>query len=315
MLAVTRWAESWQGSISLARAHCRRRLPLFSRADNDRLSRQQIRFAPRQYAAANTAPLNPFCAITLLGGNVVRFHPPAPPDRPITPMPRQPTPRNSPTISLDRHLRMVDQLPATISSQTLFGNDAPLELEVGSGKGLFMQNASGRNPEHNFLGVEIAYKYAAQAAERLAKNNRPNAIMASGNAEPLLEKSLADQSLAAVHIYFPDPWWKKKHKKRRVVNAQSVKHIYRVLRSTGSFHFWTDVLEYFESAIEMIAAEVPQFGPPIPEEPEAETPPETTTIRPSNTETAASAPVYRTHFERRSRLHQIPVYRVRYDKH
>ncbi|HBJ38223.1 MAG TPA: tRNA (guanosine(46)-N7)-methyltransferase TrmB [Planctomycetaceae bacterium] len=223
-------------------------------------------------------------------------------------MPRHPINRSASAIPLDHHLRMVDQLPAIITSQTLFGNDSPLELEIGSGKGLFMQNRSGKHPEHNFLGVEIAYKYAVQAAERLAKHNRTNAIMASGDAEPLLEKSFPDQTLAAVHIYFPDPWWKKKHKKRRVVNPQSVKHIYRILTTNGSFHFWTDVLEYFESAIEMIAAEVPQFGPPIPEEPESEQTEVPAGSNPSPT------PSYRTHFERRSRLHQIPVYRVRYDK-
>lgn len=236
-------------------------------------------------------------------------------------MPRHPINRSASTIPLDHHLRMVDQLPATISSQTLFGNDAPLELEIGSGKGLFMQNASGKHPAHNFLGVEIAYKYAVQAAERLAKHNRTNAIMASGDAEPLLGKSIADQTLAAVHIYFPDPWWKKRHKKRRVVNPQSVKHIYRVLKPSGAFHFWTDVLEYFESAIEMISAEVPQFGPPIPEEPETETtaspsiPPATNPTATDIASDLSPPPIYRTHFERRSRLHQIPVYRVRYDKH
>lgn len=235
-------------------------------------------------------------------------------------MPRHPINRSASAIPLDHHLRMVDQLPATISSESLFGNDSPLELEIGSGKGLFMQNSSGKHPEHNFLGVEIAYKYAAQAAERLAKHNRANAIMASGDAEPLLEKSFADQSLAAVHIYFPDPWWKKKHKKRRVVNPQSVKHIYRILKPCGAFHFWTDVLEYFESAIEMISAEVPQFGPPIPEELEIEatlSPSDSPATSPTATDAASNqlqTPIYRTHFERRSRLHQIPVYRVRYDK-
>lgn len=229
-------------------------------------------------------------------------------------MPRHPISRSASTIPLDHHLRLVDQLPAIISSQTLFGNDAPLELEIGSGKGLFMQNSSGMYPEHNFLGVEIAYKYAAQAAERLAKHNRANAIMASGDAEPLLEKSFPDQTLAAVHIYFPDPWWKKKHKKRRVVNPHSVKHICRILKPSGAFHFWTDVLEYFESAIEMISTEVPQFGPPIPEEPEIEAVPAATTNQPASAETGVASPAYRTHFERRSRLHQIPVYRVRYDK-
>jgi tRNA (guanine-N7-)-methyltransferase len=224
-------------------------------------------------------------------------------------MPRHPIHRSSSTVSLDRHLRLVDQLPTTITSQTLFGNSAPLELEIGSGKGLFMQNASGKSPDRNFLGVEIAYKYAAQAAQRLATHDRSNAIMASGDAEPLLQSAFPDLSLAAVHIYFPDPWWKKKHKKRRVVNPQSAKHIYRVLGPGGSFHFWTDVLEYFESAIEMIAGEVPQLGPPIPEEPE-----EKLTPASGPSTTAPASPIYRTHFERRSRLHQIPVYRVRFDK-
>jgi tRNA (guanine-N7-)-methyltransferase len=229
-------------------------------------------------------------------------------------MPRSPINRPASSPTLDQHLRMVDQLPATITSQSLFGNDAPLELEIGSGKGLFMQNVSGMHPERNFLGVEIAHKYAVQAAQRLAKLNRSNALMASGNAEPLLEKSFPDQSLVAVHVYFPDPWWKKKHKKRRVVNPQSVKNIYRVLSPGGSFHFWTDVLEYFESAVEMIAAEMPQLGPPIPEEPESERLTPTADSAPSSGHPTTQSPIYRTHFERRSRLHQIPVYRVRYDK-
>jgi tRNA (guanine-N7-)-methyltransferase len=241
---------------------------------------------------------------------------------PINPMPRHQISRPSPSIPLDRHLRLVDQLPPTITSESLLCNDRPLELEIGSGKGLFMQTASGRRPDHNFLGVEIAYKYAAHAAERLAKSERTNAMMAAGDAQPLLEKSIPDDSLAAVHIYFPDPWWKKKHKKRRVINPVSVKNIYRVLRPGGTFHFWTDVLEYFESAIEMIATEVPQFGPPLPEDAEPDVvgrsvaenrPLDALDVETKSAEEAVR-PQYRTHFERRSRLHEIPVYRVRYEK-
>lgn len=236
-------------------------------------------------------------------------------------MPRSSISRPSPSLSLERHLRTVDQLPSVLTSQSLFANDQPLELEIGSGKGLFIQNASGWRPQHNFLGVEIAHKYAAHAAGRLAKHERTNAIMVAGNAEPLLEKSIPDQSLQAVHIYFPDPWWKKKHKKRRVINPMSVKQIYRALVPGGTFHFWTDVLEYFESAIEMIATEVPQFGPPLPEEPDAEWRPADADQRDEGVAAAEEAapnhapqPQYRTHFERRSRLHEIPVYRVRYEK-
>lgn len=231
-------------------------------------------------------------------------------------MTTHPSRRLVPASFLESHLRMVDQLPEVVSSQTLFGNTQPLELEIGSGKGLFMESASGSRPQHNFLGIEIAHKYAAQAAGRLAKAARSNALMASGDAQPLLEKSFPDQSLAAVHIYFPDPWWKKKHKKRRVVNPRSASHLFRLLTPGGTLHFWTDVLEYFESVIEMLAEELPEFGPPLPEEVDQDQPASELAVAAvdSGDPATAVAPVYRTHFERRSRLHQIPVYRVRYEK-
>lgn len=237
-------------------------------------------------------------------------------------MTTHPSRRLVPAEYLESHLRLVSQLPAVVTSETLFGNSQPLELEIGSGKGLFMESASGSRPQHNFLGVEIAHKYAAQAAGRLAKAGRGNALMVSGDAQPLLEKSFPDQSLAAVHIYFPDPWWKKKHKKRRVVNPTSAAQLFRLLAAGGRLHFWTDVLEYFESVIEMLAEELPQFGPPLPEEIDSPSP-AAARQQPSGAAAEgtaaegvapASPPVYRTHFERRSRLHQIPVYRVRYEK-
>ena len=245
---------------------------------------------------------------------------------PIPFMSRRQLNRPSPTLSLDQHLRITDQLPERLTSESLFGNTRPLELEIGSGKGLFIDTAAGRRPEHNFLGIEIAHKYATHAAGRLAKHDRSNALMVAGDAEPLLQKAIPDDSLAAVHIYFPDPWWKKKHKKRRVINPASVAEIYRALVDGGTFHFWTDVLEYFESAIEMIAAESPRFGPPIPDQPEtaatspvpnsAVTESAVIAVATEDAESPAIAePTYRTHFDRRSQLHQIPVYRVRYEKH
>ncbi|QDV45226.1 tRNA (guanine-N(7)-)-methyltransferase [Stieleria neptunia] len=233
-------------------------------------------------------------------------------------MPRSPIRAPKPTLDLTDHLFVFRQpvpgelasgsdtgsempfpeVPETLASETVFGNDQPLEIEVGSGKGLFLTNESGRNPEHNFLGIEIIHKYAKHSAARLAKAGRDNAKMISGNAEPLLSQRVPAESLEAVHVYFPDPWWKKRHRKRRVVNERSVKNFLAALRPGGRFHFWTDVLDYFEATIEMIAEIAPEFGVPIPEE-----------------KAASSHDLdYRTHFERRSRQNQIPVYRVRYEK-
>jgi tRNA (guanine-N7-)-methyltransferase len=215
----------------------------------------------------------------------------------VSRMPRRPIRRPSRATDLDKYFREVEQLPAQLSSETLFANDQPLEIEVGSGKGLFMETTSGNIPQHNFLGIEIARKYASHAAGKLSRAERTNAIMVCGDAEPLFKERIAAGSLEAVHVYFPDPWWKKRHRKRRVLNETSIANFTKSLRSGGRLHFWTDVLDYFEDTIEMIADIAPQLGVPIPEE-EAE---------------ASHDLDYRTHFERRSRQHSIPVYRVRYE--
>jgi tRNA (guanine-N7-)-methyltransferase len=213
-------------------------------------------------------------------------------------MPRNQIRVPKPSVDLSPWLRDVDQLPETVSSQSLFQNDLPLEIEVGSGKGLFLATESIANPDRNFFGVEIIAKYATHSADRLRKAGVTNAIMASGNAEPIFEKKIEAATLDAVHVYFPDPWWKKKHRKRRVVNESSVRNFLCGLRVGGRFHFWTDVLDYFEDTVEMIADITPQFGIPIPEE-EVE---------------ATHELDYRTHFERSRRRDCIPVYRVRYEK-
>lgn len=222
-------------------------------------------------------------------------------------MPRSTVRKPNDQTDWKRHFRVCDDLPERLSSQTLFGNDRPLEIEIGSGKGLFMAAACTAFPEHNFVGIEIADRYARHAAGRIAKaiaGQQPpqaaslNALMVSGNAEPLLADRVDAGSVDAVHVYFPDPWWKKRHRKRRVIHETSISHICRILRGGGRFHFWTDVLDYFEITIEMIAATTPELGVPIPEE-----------------EAASSHELdYRTHFEKRSREHSIPVYRVRYEK-
>ena len=118
-------------------------------------------------------------------------------------MPRSPVKRPSSKVDLSRVLRDADDLPPIISSESLFGNDQPLEVEVGSGKGLFMTTASQANTQHNFLGVEIMSKYAAHSAGRLLRAGVINAMMVSGNAEPQFAQRIEPGSLEAVHVYFP----------------------------------------------------------------------------------------------------------------
>ncbi len=213
-------------------------------------------------------------------------------------MPRSPLRRPPQHLNFQRWLLDGETLPERVSSETLFENSAPLEVEVGSGKGLFLANVSTANPQRNFLGIEIATKFAEHIAARLAKSGLENARIVSGNAEPIFASRIEPGSLEAVHVYYPDPWWKARHRKRRVLNETSIKNYSRAIRSGGRLHFWTDVLDYFEETIEMIADLTPELGVPIPED----------------AGEASHDLDYRTHFERRSRQHSIPVYRVVYEK-
>lgn len=207
-------------------------------------------------------------------------------------MGRRSLPRVDKNIDLSDYLFTLADQPDEWKVLELFDRSAPTELEVGSGKGLFMQTAASDHPDRNFVGIEIAGKYARYAAAKLARKGLTNGKMLHGDAMQLITKNVADASLAAVHVYFPDPWWKKRHFKRRIMNDTFLKHVQRTLKPDGELHFWTDVQEYFESALEQVAESTDLSGPqPVDEKP------------------AEHDLDYRTHFERRMRRHNEAVYR------
>jgi tRNA (guanine-N7-)-methyltransferase len=177
----------------------------------------------------------------------------------------------------------------------VFGNDHPVALEVGSGKGLFLANAAGAAPGRNFLGIELARKYAQRAAERVAKLGLANVRVVAGDARLFLARYVPKASLRAVHVYFPDPWWKKRHKKRRVFAEPLVADMERALETGGELHVATDVLEYFD-VIRGVVASHPRFQ-------------EWTAPEPRTPEHDLD---YLTNFERKYRIEGRPIYRVQY---
>lgn len=210
-------------------------------------------------------------------------------------MGRRALPKIDRSVNIDQHLVELDSLPAPWDPQSIFPSPQPLEIEVGTGKGLFLLNESGRHPERNYLGNEIAHKYARFAAYRLAQHQRTNARIVSGDGLKLFHELLPDNCAAAVHVYFPDPWWKARHRRRRVMQPSFIEDLQRVLAADGALHFWSDVEQYFDETCELLAATGAWSVPEMVAEPPAEHDMD-----------------YRTHFERRMRKHGHDVFRARF---
>ena len=200
-------------------------------------------------------------------------------------------------IDLSRFLKTPTDLPVPWNAAAIFGRSAPLELEIGSGKGLFIRSAAERVPEHDFLGIEIGAKYARFCAAGIARLALPNAVMVCGDAVKILEESIPDDVLEAIHVYFPDPWWKRAHRKRRILRAEVLQLIERRLCPGGSLHFWTDVEEYFRTTLKILAQTTTLQGPFEVASKEAE-----------------HEFDYRTHYERRTRLLDEIVFRAEFRK-
>lgn len=187
--------------------------------------------------------------------------------------------------------------PAPLAWPEVFGNPHPVEIEVGCGKGLFLLTAALGQPAVNFLGIEIERKYQLFTATRLAKRGLGNARVARADARAFLRDCVAPASVQAVHVYFPDPWWKKRHHKRRVFTADFVVQCERILVPGGRYHVATDVAEYFQIITDLVA-QVPTLRRlPAPAE-----------------QPSASDPDYRTNFERKARQQGRSVHRVDYVK-
>ena len=126
----------------------------------------------------------------------------------------------------------------------LFGNTRPVELEIGSGKGTFLVHRAKARSEVNFLGIEWANQYCRLAADRMARWGLSNVRMLRADAAAFVLKRIPDNSLQRVHIYFPDPWPKTRHKKRRIIQPPFVQLIYRKLRIGGQLAVVTDHRDY-----------------------------------------------------------------------
>ena len=120
----------------------------------------------------------------------------------------------------------------------------PWELEVGFGKGRFLLARAAAEPARRFLGIELAREYFRLAAGRLARRKLGNLALLRGEALALLATALPRAFATAVHVYFPDPWPKSRHQKRRLFAAESVDLLVGAVAPAGALYFATDHLDY-----------------------------------------------------------------------
>ena len=149
----------------------------------------------------------------------------------------------------------LEQEARPLDFEKIFGNPHPVELEIGIGKGLYLMGAAQHLPSHNFIGIEVQRKYLNIARRRVEKRAIENARFVCAEAHGFLEERIPDERLATVHIYFPDPWPKKRHHKRRLIQAGFIDLVYRKLQPGGFLLIATDHAGYWAWICEVLESQ------------------------------------------------------------
>jgi tRNA (guanine-N7-)-methyltransferase len=181
-------------------------------------------------------------------------------------MPSSPPPTLPETDRLDVEWRIATE---PFVPERVFGRTGPLELEIGFGKGRFLLRSAAAHPEIDFVGIEVATEYFRLALGRAEKRGLPNLRLVWGDARQFVEELLPDRSLDRVHVYFPDPWPKRRHQKRRILDPVFAHTLARRLRPGGELRVVTDHEDYFRQILLSLGAE-PRFLPCAAPEEETE---------------------------------------------
>ncbi|MEY8765766.1 MULTISPECIES: tRNA (guanosine(46)-N7)-methyltransferase TrmB [Francisella] len=134
----------------------------------------------------------------------------------------------------------------------IFKNSNDVVLEIGFGMGGSLVQMALENPKKNYLGIEVHKAGVGNILYEIEHQNISNLLVMSHDAVEILENMISDDSLSGMQIYFPDPWHKKKHNKRRLVNQSNVDLFAKKLKTGGVFHYASDWLPYAEEVLELL---------------------------------------------------------------
>ncbi len=134
---------------------------------------------------------------------------------------------------------------ARLDLQAWFTRPAPLHLEIGSGKGTFLLQEAPAHPQINWIGIEYEFEFFAFAADRLRRHQVPHVRMLCLDASDFVHWRVPSASVEVIHLYFPDPWPKTRHHKRRMIQDRFLADCARVLIPGGSLRIATDHAPYW----------------------------------------------------------------------
>ncbi|UTF58640.1 tRNA (guanosine(46)-N7)-methyltransferase TrmB [Gilvimarinus sp. DA14] len=141
-----------------------------------------------------------------------------------------------------------------LNPEQAFDRQAPLVLEIGFGMGDSLREMAINEPEKDFIGIEVHPPGVGRLIYTAAQNEVDNLRVYMADATDVLDDCIADNSISRLQIYFPDPWHKKKHHKRRIVQPEFVQRIRRKLAPGGVLHLATDWENYAEHMKEVMDA-------------------------------------------------------------
>jgi tRNA (guanine-N7-)-methyltransferase len=127
------------------------------------------------------------------------------------------------------------------SLEVLIAGQGPIELDIGFGRGLSLFERAAASPESRIVGIEVKTKLAYKIDEQLQKRDIQNVKILCGDAREILKRAEPAGSLRRVALHFPDPWWKKRHDKRRVIGEALLTELRRLMKPGGELFIQTDV--------------------------------------------------------------------------
>jgi tRNA (guanine-N7-)-methyltransferase len=145
-----------------------------------------------------------------------------------------------------------DQWLEPVPIHDWFEENQSLEIDLGCGNGRFLLERAMQHPEINFLGIERQLKRVAKIDHRAIKRNIRNIRLWRVEGDYAMRYLIPKHSISTCYIFFPDPWPKKKHAHKRIMNAGFLKVLHRSLQPGGQVHFSTDHLPYFFDAVQAI---------------------------------------------------------------